>query len=598
MNLVLKIFLSMSFSGALLILALLWGKRFFKNKASRQWQYYIWLVVILRLLLPFGPETSFMGKTCQAIEQTITQAAPSFEMQNPFHTRENVLNPTVSLTPESGNSSSPAEESATAHPFQDILSLLFHQAWLIWLVVALGMLIRKITIYQSFIRYINVGLVPVSDIRILDKLSIIAEQECIKKPVELCINPLVSSPLLIGFFHPCIVLPGMDISEKDFQYIVLHELTHYKRRDIFYKWLVQVSVCLHWFNPLVHLMSREITNACELACDEAVLAKIGYNNAQNYGKTLLDAMAAVGKYPENPGVATLSENKQLLKERLDAIMNFKKKSKLTGLLMSALTLCVIFIAAFIGVYPVAAASGQILEDPQALKINEKTTLPVQEENNTRYETYSTQAEQFYEKGSLPLFASIFPKLDETTQKTWLEQFYADSDIPFFSVAVNGLNTSSSLFTYFAEKAYVDEERAFFSTLTDCMAEAELERWLDRALEDENWAFQSMLFDKLKVENEYYNELEKKHENAQKAEYQAIGVTIDGKNYYYHEQLVNIFLDIRLNNSYYTLNMNPAGTVNIKVIRDANDKITGVAYMTEAEVTELLKDMNDPDDKEM
>ena len=598
MNLVLKIFLSMSFSGALLILALLWGKRFFKNKASRQWQYYIWLVVILRLLLPFGPETSFMGKTCQAVEQTITQAAPSFEMQNPFHTRENILNPTVSLTPESGNSSSPAEESATAHPFQDILSLLFHQTWLIWLVVALGMLIRKITIYQSFIRYINVGLIPVSDIRILDKLSIIADQECIKKPVELCINPLVSSPLLIGFFHPCIVLPGMDISEKDFQYIALHELTHYKRRDIFYKWLVQVAVCLHWFNPLVHLMSREITNACELACDEAVLAKIGYNNAQNYGKTLLDAMAAVGKYQENPGVATLSENKQLLKERLDAIMNFKKKSKLTRLLMSALTLCMIFIAAFIGVYPVAAASGQILEDPQALKINEKTTLPVQEEINTLYETYSTQAKQFYEKGSLPLFASIFPKLDETTQKTWLEQFYVDSDIPFFSVAVNGLSTSSSLFTYFAEKAYVDDERAFFSILTDCMEEAELERWLDRALEDENWAFQSMLFDKLKGENEYYNDLEKKHENAQKAEYQAIGVTMDGKNYYYHEQLVNIFLDIRINNSYYTLNMNPAGTVNIKVIRDADDKITGVAYMTEAEVTELLKDMNDPDDKEM
>ncbi len=199
---------------------------------------------------------------------------------------------------------------------------------------------------------------------------------------------------------------------------------------------------------------------------------------------------------------------------------------------------------------------------------------------------------------MPLFASIFPKLDETTQKTWLEQFYADSDIPFFSVAVNGLSTSSSLFTYFAEKAYVDEEIAFFSTLTDCMAETELERWLDRALEDENWSFQSMLFDKLKGENEYYNELEKKHENAQKAEYQAIGVTMDGKNYYYHEQLVNIFLDIRINNSYYTLNMNPAGTVNIKVIRDANDKITGVAYMTEAEVTELLKDMNDPDDKEM
>ena len=66
MNAVLKIFLSMSVSGGLLILALLFGKRFLKDKISRQWQYYIWLVVILRLLLPFGPEVNLLGKTYQA----------------------------------------------------------------------------------------------------------------------------------------------------------------------------------------------------------------------------------------------------------------------------------------------------------------------------------------------------------------------------------------------------------------------------------------------------------------------------------------------------------------------------------------------------
>ena len=54
MNMVLKLFLSMSCSGALLILVLLLGKRFLKDKISRQWQYYIWLIVIMRFLLPFG----------------------------------------------------------------------------------------------------------------------------------------------------------------------------------------------------------------------------------------------------------------------------------------------------------------------------------------------------------------------------------------------------------------------------------------------------------------------------------------------------------------------------------------------------------------
>ena len=72
MNMVLKVFLSMSFSGALLILALVCGERFLKHKISRQWQYYIWLIVILRLLLPFGPETNLMGKTYQAVDEAIT----------------------------------------------------------------------------------------------------------------------------------------------------------------------------------------------------------------------------------------------------------------------------------------------------------------------------------------------------------------------------------------------------------------------------------------------------------------------------------------------------------------------------------------------
>lgn len=225
-------------------------------------------------------------------------------------------------------------------------------------------------------RYINAGLTPISDIERLDELSIVAEQLGIKKPIELCVNPLVSSPLLIGFFHPCIVLPSADISEKDFRCIVLHELTHYKRCDMFYKCLVQITVCLHWFNPLVHLMSREIIKACEFSCDEAVLAKMGYDNAQDYGKTLLDAMAAVGKYKESLGAVTLSENKQLLKERLGAIMNLKKRSKVIQLLTGLLTLCITFGASFVGVYSVAAATEATPQTPTQANVSTSEYITV------------------------------------------------------------------------------------------------------------------------------------------------------------------------------------------------------------------------------
>ncbi|RKJ42525.1 hypothetical protein D7X25_26975 [bacterium 1XD42-8] len=356
MNAVLKIFLSMSFSGGLLILALLLGKKFLKNKISRQWQYYIWLVVVLRLLLPFGTEVSLLGKTYQAADQAITQAAPLPSQQPAINAPGNIPAPAVDLDKNNETVNSPAENLTTAHPLQEIWGLLANHVWLVWLVVALGLLIRKVTIYQGFMRYIHAGLTPVSDIELLDRLSITAEQADIKKPIELCINPMISSPLLTGFFRPCIVLPNADISEKDFRYIILHELTHYKRRDMFYKWLVQITLCLHWFNPLVHLMSREITKACEFSCDEAVLAKMGSGNAQDYGKTLLDAMVAVGRYKENLGAVTLSENKQLLKERLGAIMKFREQSRSVKILTVLLTLCVVLGAAFVGVYSLGPAT--------------------------------------------------------------------------------------------------------------------------------------------------------------------------------------------------------------------------------------------------
>ena len=423
MNTVWKIFLSMSCSGGLLILALLLGKRCLGNAISRQWRYYIWFIVLLRLLLPFGPEVSLLGSTYRAMDQAITQA-PSPPPQSAPDISEDELTPAVGA--ERADENRQAETWTAVQPLRDVGELLLHQIWLVWL-AALGLLIRKITIYQGFIRYVKAGMTPVSDIEKLDQLSAAAERAGVGKPVELCVNPLISSPLLIGAFRPCVVLPRADIPEKEFWYIALHELTHYKRRDMFYKWLVQVTVCLHWFNPLVYLMSREITRACEFSCDEAVLTKMGCDNAQDYGKTLLNAMAAVGKYKESVGAVTLSENKQLLKERLGAIMSFKKKSKAIRLLTGMLTLCVIFSAAFVGVYSTAAAA-DVPNTVNAVKkimglfgIAKYDNFVYPKETTASIENNSSEIERYYKAGSLPLFEIAFPRLDENTQKMWLER---------------------------------------------------------------------------------------------------------------------------------------------------------------------------------
>jgi len=570
----LKVFLSMSVSGGVLILILLLGKRLLKDKISRQWQYYIWLAVILRLLLPFGPETSLMGTACQAIRQ----AAPLPQQQALLDL------PDSSPVPEAEQGITGAEPPIAA---ENVGTLPVQYLWLIWLAAALGLLIRKVTVYQGFIRYLKAGLTPVSDMEMLDLLAGTAERAGVKGAVELCVNPLVSSPLLMGFFRPCIVLPSADISPTDFQYIVLHELTHYKRGDMFYKWLAQATVCLHWFNPLVHLMSREITRDCEFSCDEAVLAKTGDGSAQEYGKTLLDAMAAVGKYQENPGPVTLSENKQLLKERLGAIMNFKRKSTAVRILTGVLTVCVILGAAFAGVYP-AAAADHMPETPPA----GAGKTAAQKETGANSSRDSRMAEKYYEAGSLPLFQMVFCRLSEEAQSKWLDRIYADQNIAFMGAAVNVLDDDCAAIQHLAESIYKNGDAAYFSMVAYHMSDSVLESWLDRALEDSNWTIQSVLFNILDRDDEFDKEKdkwEKEWEETQKKEYGAAGVTVDGKNYYYQGKLVHIFLDIRANKSFYTLNMNPAGTVNIKIVRNADNKITGVAYLTAAEITELFGD---------
>lgn len=668
MNLILGKILSMSLSGMLLILMLLLGGRLWKKKLGRQWQYYIWLVVILRLVLPFGPEVSLMGRAYQAAERVMIQMTET--TRKVHQTGESSAE--IQEEGLEDNGSVYGNESAAVSDLQEPESSLIDQEahwkdgaflandsvaakaadiagtylWIVWLAAALGILIRKITAYQSYIRFVTAGAGPVSDTAFLDQLAVTAQEMGIGRPIELCVNPLVASPMLVGYFHPCIVLPRADISEKEFQYITLHELTHYRRRDIWYKWLVQLAVCLHWFNPLVYVMRREIEKACEFACDEAVLRRTGYDQAKDYGETLLGAMAAVGKFREPFAAVTMSANKELLKERLGAIMSCGKRTKRARIITAALTVCVVWGAVYIGVFPTVAAEpdgakvqsekaemsnpGKIKTAEQTNKISDgeaafsasdktkevddrgkitaqgKTNdvimkngekekeIPESNEQISGKETAVAKVEdleKYYKGRSLPMFHIAFGQLDEKEQEAWLNRIYADGEIAFFSAAVWQLNADSPLMQSFAEKFYEDDDIAFFSVLADEMEEAVLEKWLDRALADEKWKFQSVLYDELGMDEEL-DALEKAMEEELQAQYRSVGVTQNGKNYYYEGQLVNLFLDLHMpNRSSYTLSMNPAGKINIKTVRSQDGKITGVAYMTEAEVEELMGDIS-------
>lgn len=349
MNEFLVILLSLSVSGTLLLLFVLGLKHSYKNKFSKRWQYYIWIIVALRFLLPFTFDTTVVGglfnnldTTMISSEITNNQTIPisvntEYEKVEPTQIKSNITNST-----------------AGHEPLSLTIYLIFG-----WAVLALILFVRKITVYQGFVQYIKVGNTEVSDIKTLNLLSDCEDKLNIKTRVELSYNPLIATPMMIGFVHPRIILPVCRMEDKDLSYIFLHELIHYKQCDMFYKWLIQLVVCIHWFNPFVYLMEKEVNKSCELSCDEKLLSILDEKTRREYGDTLIAFMKSTNHYNSSLASVTLTEGAEQLKERLGAIMNFKAKTKTIKMLTGLLTLFIFLSAVFIGGYPISAADSNI-----------------------------------------------------------------------------------------------------------------------------------------------------------------------------------------------------------------------------------------------
>jgi len=165
--------------------------------------------------------------------------------------------------------------------------------------------------------------------------------------VRLVRNRFVSTPMLIGILRPYIIIPDYNFSERQLKNILLHEMVHLRRHDLAIKWLTMIVTSIHWFNPLMYFIKKEMNLACELACDEVVIKDLDADEKQAYGDTLI-SIAGENKYPAGALQATMCEEKKNLRERLVAIMNYRKKSKFIVLNSSALFIAIIFVATALG----------------------------------------------------------------------------------------------------------------------------------------------------------------------------------------------------------------------------------------------------------
>ncbi len=404
----LKILFSLSLSGTLLILILLLLKRLYKNRFSKCWQYYIWLAAALRLLLPFAPFHTPVSDLFQAAETAVTNSiartAPEAErtisktervsqytdsgsplQKNtktadfPADTAENSLPGTADIQP-AGNRANIAglQTSPSGSPLRDSRSI-SAITFFAWLLPAVWMFLRRIAAYRRFVRYIRTEGAAVTDNHMLELLRKCKESCGIRRPVELFYHPLPASPVMTGFFHPCIAIPHNRMNNDGLGFIFIHELTHYKRRDLFYKWLIQTVVCVHWFNPFVRLLERETGRACELSCDEAVIRSLDKEAKTAYGNTLLSCSRTNPALTDAASALTMTEGAKQLKERLGAIMNEQKRSRKTTLAAAMIAAGICSGSAMMGVYAAPVNSStkadQVMEHTPPASLADNSRLP-------------------------------------------------------------------------------------------------------------------------------------------------------------------------------------------------------------------------------
>ena len=178
-----------------------------------------------------------------------------------------------------------------------------------------------------------------------------------KHTIPIYSTAFLKSPVLAGFLHPRIYLPihlisdfnAGTISATDIRYMLLHELQHYKHKDILIGYLINTVNVFYWFNPLIWYFLKRIRQERELACDSAVLQLLKETEYKSYGNTLINFAETIALSPF-PFTMGISGNIKQLKGRILNIASFHQptfKQKIRGYLI-----CIFVSTIIIGCIPI------------------------------------------------------------------------------------------------------------------------------------------------------------------------------------------------------------------------------------------------------
>lgn len=314
---------------------------------------FIWLLILVRLLLPVTIETNI--------------PAPEFLTENiePQRVEANDVGPY--------NQTIVYETEKSASDRIDLSDIPILP--LIWAVGCIGVASFFARSYMR-IRHSTRQTSPVSEDVERGFMSL-AESLDIRRAAAFYAD--VDAPVCVGFFRPRVLLPyGREsLGDDEMDCVLCHELWHIKRRDNLFKLFCCIAVCLHWFNPAVWLMLTLANRDIELACDEAVLDCLNVD-PKTYALCLIRAQ-------EQKLETAVSFGGSLIDERIRSIMNKRKKFTLAGAALLAVLISVSAIT-FIGAsQPEGDAANRTVKPYRAA---DEADTPDIDEASAAYETES------------------------------------------------------------------------------------------------------------------------------------------------------------------------------------------------------------------
>ena len=293
--------LQLSFSGAVMVLLIVVVRAIAIHRFPKKVFLALWLIAIARLLLPFSLPVLPRVEVSTAEEGADVPVTTHAAVHGSYLPVYGVA---------SGN------DPVSHTPQQTFEPPIWTAVWIAGMSVFAGIFLLS---YVRSKRVFGTAL-PLHN----DSIAKWLREHPLKRKIEIRQLSGIAAPMTYGLFRPVILLPeNTDLDNKQqLEYILYHEYVHIRRCDTALKFLAAITLCVHWFNPMVWVLYILFNRDIELACDECVVRSFGRENRAGYARTLISMEER--KTFTAPFCSNFSKN--AIEERIVSIMKTKKSS--------------------------------------------------------------------------------------------------------------------------------------------------------------------------------------------------------------------------------------------------------------------------------